>query len=128
MGRRWFSRNGLPLLLIGVPIRRPARTGGSSVARAAVSVSTEQALNRYCASCHNEKAKQGNFVLSTLDVGNVGQCRRWSSWCASFGRAGADGTSAANQAGYDEPSHAGNIARSRRGGDSDPTAPTPSAA
>ena len=34
--------------------------------------------NRYCASCHNEKAKQGNFVLSTLDVANVGtDAERW---------------------------------------------------
>jgi hypothetical protein len=42
-------------------------------------VSAEQAtLNRYCAGCHNEKAKQGNFVLSTLDLDNVGpSAERW---------------------------------------------------
>ena len=83
MNRRWFLRAiGLPLLLLhwGRLPAGPARTGGSS-ARPGVadSVSAEQAtLNRYCASCHNEKAKQGNFALSTLDVANVGpDAERW---------------------------------------------------
>ena len=83
MSRRWVPRAiGLPLLLLmgavypaGAPanrrrLRGAARAGGPSA---------EQALlNRYCASCHNEKTKQGNFVLSTLDVDNVGpDAERW---------------------------------------------------
>ena len=84
MNRRWVPRAiGLPLLLL-VGGRLPAgaaRTGGSSsrASCAAAPASAEQALlNRYCAGCHNEKAKQGNFVLSTLDVANVGpDAERW---------------------------------------------------
>src|SRR5687768_17127590 len=35
-------------------------------------------LNRYCAGCHNEKSKQGDFVLSTLDAADVGRdAERW---------------------------------------------------
>jgi mono/diheme cytochrome c family protein len=35
-------------------------------------------LNRYCAGCHNEKSKQGNFVLTTLDSADVGpDAERW---------------------------------------------------
>jgi hypothetical protein len=35
-------------------------------------------MNKYCAGCHNEKTKQGNFVLSTLDIANVGSdAERW---------------------------------------------------
>jgi Protein of unknown function (DUF1592)/Protein of unknown function (DUF1588)/Protein of unknown function (DUF1585)/Protein of unknown function (DUF1595)/Protein of unknown function (DUF1587) len=37
-----------------------------------VIVSSEEAtLNRYCAGCHNEKTKQGELVLTTLDLDNV---------------------------------------------------------
>ncbi|HUP94850.1 MAG TPA: DUF1592 domain-containing protein, partial [Burkholderiales bacterium] len=39
---------------------------------------TPAVLNRYCASCHNEKSKQGNFVLSNLDATNVAaDAARW---------------------------------------------------
>jgi mono/diheme cytochrome c family protein len=35
-------------------------------------------LNKYCSGCHTEKARQGNFVLSTLDARNVGSdAERW---------------------------------------------------
>ena len=34
--------------------------------------SERETLNRYCVNCHNEKTKQGNLVLSTLDVDSVG--------------------------------------------------------
>jgi mono/diheme cytochrome c family protein len=35
-------------------------------------------LNKYCVGCHSEKAKQGNFVLTALDVANVGNDgERW---------------------------------------------------
>jgi hypothetical protein len=80
MSRRWvFRAIGLPsLLLIGVayPQARPEQV-------AAPATQTDQSaehalLNRYCAGCHNEKSKQGNFVLSTLDVDNVGSAaERW---------------------------------------------------
>ncbi|MCZ6753552.1 MAG: hypothetical protein O7E51_17195, partial [Acidobacteria bacterium] len=29
-------------------------------------------LNRYCITCHNEKLKTGNLVLSKLDIANPG--------------------------------------------------------
>ncbi len=82
MSRRWFPRAiGLPLLLlIGVayPQARPEQAAAPAASPAP---SAEQALlNRYCAGCHNEKTKQGNLVLSTLDVSNVGaDAERWES-------------------------------------------------
>ncbi|HET9467550.1 MAG TPA: DUF1592 domain-containing protein [Vicinamibacterales bacterium] len=48
----------------------PARPSGQSAEHAL--------LSRYCVNCHTEKLKAGNFVLSTLDVGNVGRdAERW---------------------------------------------------
>ena len=83
MNRRWVLRAiGLPLLLlIGVayPQAQPEQAAAPPAQASQTSASAEQAtLNRYCASCHNEKAKQGNFALSTLDVANVGpDAERW---------------------------------------------------
>jgi mono/diheme cytochrome c family protein len=56
-----------------------ARGEQSASAAARAQASEPQAvLNRYCAGCHSEKAKQGNFVLSTLDIGNVApDADRW---------------------------------------------------
>ena len=35
-------------------------------------------LTRYCAGCHNEKTKQGDLVLTTLDLDNVGpHAEKW---------------------------------------------------
>ena len=80
MNRRWLPRAiALPsLLLLGVayPQARPEQVAVSS----ATPVSAEQQalMNKYCAGCHSEKSKQGNFVLSTLDIANVGaDAERW---------------------------------------------------
>ena len=90
MSRRWVPRAvGLPMLLLAAAAYLQARpeqgaeTGQALPRRsgdaAQVGQSAEHALlNRYCAGCHNEKSKQGNFVLSTLDVANVGHdAERW---------------------------------------------------
>jgi mono/diheme cytochrome c family protein len=50
----------------------------ASAAPSSPSAADQAVLNRYCAGCHNEKSKQGNFVLSTLDVANVApDAERW---------------------------------------------------
>ncbi len=87
MNRRWVARAiWLPVLLLsGVvylqarPEQVAASAPASAAAQAAPSPSPEHALlNRYCAGCHNEKTKQGDFVLSTLDVANVASAaERW---------------------------------------------------
>jgi mono/diheme cytochrome c family protein len=71
MNRRWVPRAiGLPLLLL-IGVAYPQAQPEPPAAAPAV-------LNRYCAGCHNEKTKQGEFVLSTLDAGNVGKdAARW---------------------------------------------------
>ncbi|MEO5741097.1 MAG: DUF1587 domain-containing protein [Vicinamibacterales bacterium] len=80
MGRRWVPRAiGLPLLLLMAAAYPFARPQQASVPPVQSAPSAEHALiNRYCAGCHNEKSKQGNFVVSTLDVANVGpNAERW---------------------------------------------------
>jgi hypothetical protein len=90
MSRRWVPRAiGLPMLLLVAAAYLQARpeqgaeTGQALPRRggeaAQAGQSAEHALlNRYCAGCHNEKSKQGNFVLSTLDVADVGHdAERW---------------------------------------------------
>ncbi len=83
MSRRWVSRaTWLPLLLImGVAYleAQPEQAPASAAQPAQAGESAQHALlSRYCAGCHNEKSKQGNFVLSTLDVANVGSdAARW---------------------------------------------------
>ena len=87
MSRRWVPRAiGLPMLLLAAAAYLQARpqqaeTGPAmpSGAAAQAGQSPEHALlNRYCAGCHNEKSKQGNFVLSTLDLADVGSdAERW---------------------------------------------------
>ena len=82
MSRRWFPRAiGLPLLLLMGVAYPQARPEQAAAPAASPAPTAEQALlNRYCAGCHNEKTKQGNFVLSTLDVANVGaDAERWES-------------------------------------------------
>ena len=74
---------GLPVLLLAAAAYVHARPQQSEIqaaeSGAKSAVSSEQALlTRYCVSCHNEKTKQGNFVLSTLDVANVASdAERW---------------------------------------------------
>ena len=70
MNRRWVPRAAglLLLLLIGVayPQAQPEQAAAPDL------------LNKYCAGCHNEKTKQGNFVLTTLNAANVGSdAERW---------------------------------------------------
>jgi hypothetical protein len=70
MNRRWVPRAiGLPLLLL-VGVAYPQAQPEPAAAPAL--------LTRYCAGCHSEKSKQGNFVLTTLDVDKVGSdAERW---------------------------------------------------
>ena len=80
MGRRWVSRAlGLPVVLCLAAAYLQARPQQAPPAAPASTQAADQALlNRYCAGCHNEKAKIGNFVLSTLDVTNVApDAQRW---------------------------------------------------
>ena len=81
MNRRWVPRAvGLPLLVFTAVAYLQARPEQVSVAtgRSAEAAEQQALLNRYCAGCHSEKTKQGNFVLTTLDVGNVGSdAERW---------------------------------------------------
>ena len=76
MNRRWLP---LPLLLLTGVAYLQARPDQSAAPAAGAKPSAEQELlNRYCAGCHNERAKQGDFVLTTLDAGNVGaDAERW---------------------------------------------------
>jgi mono/diheme cytochrome c family protein len=83
MSRRWVPRAiGLPALLVMGAVYLQARpeqapAGAAQLAQAGTT-EDHALLNRYCASCHNEKTKQGNFVLSTLDPANVGaDAERW---------------------------------------------------
>jgi mono/diheme cytochrome c family protein len=63
MNRRWVPRAATLSLLLLAGVAYPEAQPEEAAAPAV--------LNRYCASCHNEKSKQGNFVLSTLDPTNV---------------------------------------------------------
>src|SRR5262245_4876120 len=63
------------LLMLGVAFARVdtqnAQTSGAPTARVA---SPEKALiDRYCATCHNQRTKAGNLVLDTLDVSAAGR-------------------------------------------------------
>src|SRR5688500_4749239 len=81
MNRRWVSRAvGLPLLVFSAVAYLQARPDQVSVPADPSADAAEQRalLNRYCAGCHNEKTKQGNFVLTTLDAANVdSDAERW---------------------------------------------------
>jgi hypothetical protein len=77
MNRRRGPRAiGLPLLLlIGVAYPQAQR---EQAAVPAAQSAEHALLTRYCAGCHNEKSKQGDFVLTTLDVDKVGSdAKRW---------------------------------------------------
>jgi len=57
----------------------PAPVPTTQRAAAADPSSADRALlNKYCVGCHSEKAKQGNFVVTTLDPANAGpNAERW---------------------------------------------------
>ena len=85
--RRLFRALVLPALLLTTGgyanAQRPQAAVPPSPAGAAPAVHAGAAANRdlldkYCAGCHSEKAKQGNFVITTLDAGAVGpDAERW---------------------------------------------------
>ena len=80
MNRRWVPYAiCLPLLLFAAAAYVQARQDQTAAPAPASGQSAEHALlSRYCVNCHTEKLKSGNFVLSTLDVGNVGRdAERW---------------------------------------------------
>src|SRR5918992_5138765 len=75
---------GLPVFLTAAAVFLQAQPQQSPVpppaspASQAVSSSDQALLNKYCAGCHNERTKLGEFVLSTLDVENVAPyAERW---------------------------------------------------
>ena len=88
--RRLFRATGLPVLLLvaaayvqadpqqTAETRAPVLSGQSAAATDAGIAADRALLAKYCVGCHSEKAKQGNLVLSTLDVGNPGaEAERW---------------------------------------------------
>src|SRR5687768_14034797 len=83
MSRGWsVGAVGLPVLVLVAAAylqAHPQQSPALAPMRQAPSTSEDRALlNKYCLSCHNEKSKQGNFVLSTLDVADVGaDAERW---------------------------------------------------
>ncbi len=57
---------------------RPEQPRQASTPAADSSAADRALLAKYCNGCHNEKTKQGNLVLSTLDVANAGaDAERW---------------------------------------------------
>ena len=81
MNRRWVPRAvGLPLLVFTAVAYLQARPEQTSAPAVQSNQTAEQQalLNRYCGSCHSERVKQGNFVISTLDIASVGaDAERW---------------------------------------------------
>jgi uncharacterized protein DUF1592/uncharacterized protein DUF1588/uncharacterized protein DUF1585/uncharacterized protein DUF1595/uncharacterized protein DUF1587 len=88
--RRLLRATGLPVLLFVAAAYLQARPqqssdtrlpapAGQSAAADDPSVAADRALlSKYCLGCHSEKAKQGNLVLTTLDVSNPGgDPERW---------------------------------------------------
>ena len=70
MSRRWFTRAiGLPLLLllgVAYPQARPEQAG--STGASAPSAEQQAVLNKYCAGCHNSRAKVGGLALDALNL------------------------------------------------------------
>ena len=73
MNRRWLPRAiGLPVLFVAAAAYLQARPQQSPVAPPQSGASVNRAtLDRYCAGCHNDKSKQGQLSLSSLDVNHV---------------------------------------------------------
>ena len=73
MNRRWSARAiGLPILLLAAAAYLHARPQQTPATAPQSPVSVERAtLDRYCASCHNDKTKQGQLSLSSLDINHV---------------------------------------------------------
>jgi hypothetical protein len=82
MVTRWIVFAALLLVAVAYPQagprQTPARTPSSQESQPDAVSSDSALLNRYCATCHNEKTRQGNLVLTSLDVNNVGlHAERW---------------------------------------------------
>ena len=88
--RRLLRATGLPAVLFMTAAylqarpqqtsetRLPAPPGQSAVTNDAGVAADRALLAKYCVGCHSEKAKQGNFVLSTLDMTDPGaDAERW---------------------------------------------------
>jgi mono/diheme cytochrome c family protein len=89
--RQPYRAIGLPVVLLAAavylqaqpqqaPANAPAQPGGGDAAVPMASAATAERalLSKYCVGCHSEKAKQGNFVLTTLDMGSVAaDADRW---------------------------------------------------
>ena len=125
MNRRWVPRAiGLPVLLVTGAVFLQARPeqAAAPAAQAARRDGGSRPLNRYCAGCHNEKTKQGNFVLSTLDPANVGpDAERWELVVRKLRARSMPpaGRPRPTESAYDELIGApGNIARRGRGEES----------
>ena len=85
MLRWWVSGAlGLPTFLLAAavflqaqPEQSPVPASAAAAPQAATSPD-HALLNKYCAGCHNERTKLGEFVLSTLDIENVSpHSERW---------------------------------------------------
>ena len=81
--RRVVGVVGIPAFLSAAAVFLQAQPQQGAVPAPAASAqavpSSEQALlSKYCAGCHNERTKLGEFVLSTLDIENVApHAERW---------------------------------------------------
>ena len=88
--RRILRAIGLPVLLCAAAaylqarpqqpaeVSAPAPLRQSGAATDSAVTADRAVLAKYCVSCHSEKAKQGNPVLTTLDVANPGtDAERW---------------------------------------------------
>src|SRR4051812_24148753 len=71
-------RHGLSVALLPALAMLPSGSGGlraasqQAVAATATASSPERALlDRYCVTCHNQRARTGNLTLDTMDVGHV---------------------------------------------------------
>jgi hypothetical protein len=78
MVARWIVFAALLLVAVAYPQAGSRQTPSSQESQPADASSDGALLNRYCASCHNEKTRQGNLVLTSLDLNNVGpHAERW---------------------------------------------------
>jgi len=59
------------IMLLGIGSLQAARPQGPSTPAAAPASQYRAVLNRYCATCHNEKLKTAGLLLDKADVANV---------------------------------------------------------
>ena len=60
------------VLLLGVAVTR-VETQNAAPSTARVTSSEKALIDRYCASCHNQRTRAGNLALDTLDVNAAGR-------------------------------------------------------